>query len=165
MYFTIRDVWQHGQSMYGITSRYQQEKAKPSETSLLLACSSTTTTTPDSSTETETRQYSNPHLPSHSSLKVFRSLTTDQSKDSAGGNDPSEQRAHVEQLQHWISDIYHFLGKLNAARQAVKPWNGVQYEKYVTDNFYAFSRGSMLACFTNQSDNDVSYVVPNSGFS
>ena len=25
MYFTIRDVWQNGQSMYGITSRYQQE--------------------------------------------------------------------------------------------------------------------------------------------
>jgi len=82
----------------------------------------------------------------------------------AGGNDPFNREPLWNNFDTG-SDIYHFLGKLNAARQAVKPWNGVQYEKYVTDNFYAFSRGSMLACFTNQSDNDVSYVVPNSGFS
>lgn len=48
------------------------------------------------------------------------------------------------------SDMYGFLGKINAARKKMQIWNQPQVERYVDNQFYAYSRGKMLVAITNQ---------------
>lgn len=47
------------------------------------------------------------------------------------------------------SDFYQLIAKVNAQRKASKIWNSEQVERYVDDNFFAFSRGEFLVALTN----------------
>ena len=47
------------------------------------------------------------------------------------------------------SDMYKFVSVINKARQAAKGWDYDYVERYVTDNFFAFSFGDMLVLTTN----------------
>ena len=47
------------------------------------------------------------------------------------------------------SDMYQFIGKINAARKRFNIWDQQQVERYVDSQFYAYSRGKMLVCITN----------------
>jgi alpha-amylase len=82
----------------------------------------------------------------------------------SGGNDPHNREVLWNNMDT-TAEIYTFLAKVNAARQKVQPWNSEQAEKYVMDDFYAFSKGPMLVALTNQVNNSVNYVVPNAPFS
>ena len=42
------------------------------------------------------------------------------------------------------SELYGAIGKIHAQRKASQIWNSEQVERYVDDNFYAFSRGEFL---------------------
>ena len=41
------------------------------------------------------------------------------------------------------------IAKIHAQRKASEVWNSEQVERYVEDNFYAFSRGDFLVALTN----------------
>ena len=45
--------------------------------------------------------------------------------------------------------MYKLLAKTHALRKKVKIWNYAIVQRYADDNFYAFTRGNVLACFTN----------------
>ena len=47
------------------------------------------------------------------------------------------------------STLYQLLGKAHALRKKVQIWNYGIVQRYADDNFYAFIRGNVLACFTN----------------
>lgn len=67
----------------------------------------------------------------------------------AGGNDPQNREILWRNLDR-SSDMYAFLGKINAARKKFSIWDQPQVERYVDNQFYAFSRGKFLVCLTNQ---------------
>ena len=47
------------------------------------------------------------------------------------------------------SELYQMIGKIHAQRKASQIWNNEQVERYVEDNFYAYSRGEFLVALTN----------------
>ena len=66
----------------------------------------------------------------------------------AGGADPNN-REPLWDNYNTNSPLYQFLGKTNKLRKQVKIWNFAIIQRYADDNFYAFTRGNVLACFTN----------------
>lgn len=47
------------------------------------------------------------------------------------------------------SDMYKFVKTINGARQAAQGWTYEYVERYVLDDFFAFSFGDMLVLTTN----------------
>ena len=66
----------------------------------------------------------------------------------AGGADPNN-REPLWDNYNTKSTLYQLLGKAHALRKKVKIWNYAITQRYANDNFYAFTRGNVLACFTN----------------
>ena len=66
----------------------------------------------------------------------------------AGGADPNN-REPLWDNYNTKSTLYQLLGKANALRKKVQIWNYGITQRYANDNFYAFTRGNILACFTN----------------
>lgn len=66
----------------------------------------------------------------------------------AGGADPNN-REPLWDNYNTKSTLYQLLGKAHAVRKKVKIWNYAITQRYANDNFYAFTRGNVLACFTN----------------
>ena len=50
------------------------------------------------------------------------------------------------------SDMYKFVKNLVNLRKGVELWNNPQVQRYADDHFYAFTRGNVLALFTNTDD-------------
>jgi alpha-amylase len=76
----------------------------------------------------------------------------------SGGADPAN-RESLWPNYNTGAELYSFIGTLVRARQA----NGVaaqeQVQRYVSSDFYAFSRGAVLVCLTNSGGADVSVAV------
>lgn len=66
----------------------------------------------------------------------------------AGGNDPANRETLWNDM-NTESDLYKFVATINKARQAAKGWAFDYVERYVTDNFFAYSFGDMLVATTN----------------
>ena len=66
----------------------------------------------------------------------------------AGGADPNN-REPLWDNYNTNSELYKLLGKANALRKSVNIWNYGIVQRWADDNFYAFTRGNVLACFTN----------------
>ena len=66
----------------------------------------------------------------------------------AGGADPNN-REPLWDNYNTQSILYGLLGKTNALRKKMQIWNYKLIQRYADDNFYAFTRGNVLACFTN----------------
>jgi alpha-amylase len=47
------------------------------------------------------------------------------------------------------AEIYQYVAKINKARKTAQVWNHPYVERYVLDNFFAFSKGDMLVLTTN----------------
>ena len=69
----------------------------------------------------------------------------------AGGNDP-HNRESLWQDMNTQSDIYQMTAKVNQVRKEHNIGHQEHVEKYVTDNFYAYSRGDVLIAITNTHD-------------
>ena len=54
--------------------------------------------------------------------------------------------------------MYKFIKTAVGTRKGHKTWENDMVERYVSDNFYAFSRGDVLIATTN-TDNTISYPV------
>ena len=66
----------------------------------------------------------------------------------AGGADPNN-REPLWDNYNTGTEIYRILSKVNALRKKVSIWNQSIVQRYADDNFYAFTRGNVLACFSN----------------
>ena len=66
----------------------------------------------------------------------------------AGGADPNN-REPLWDNYNTKSVLYGLLKLTNDLRKKVKIWNFAITQRYADDNFYAFTRGNVLACFTN----------------
>lgn len=65
-----------------------------------------------------------------------------------GGNDPAN-RESLWDAMNTDSDMYKFVKTINGARQAAQGWAYDYVERYVLDDFFAFSFGDMLVLTTN----------------
>lgn len=68
-----------------------------------------------------------------------------------GGNDPY-CRESLWNAMDTNSEGYKFVATINKARKAAQIWSQKFTEKYVLDNLYAFSRGDLLVGLTNRND-------------
>ena len=78
----------------------------------------------------------------------------------AGGADPNN-REPLWDNYNTKSTLYQLLGKANALRKKVQIWNYAITQRYANDNFYAFTRGNVLACFTNVQSSQYSITYHN----
>lgn len=46
--------------------------------------------------------------------------------------------------------MYQFIAKINSARKRFQIWNSPQVERYVDNQFFAYSRGKLFVALTNQ---------------
>ena len=65
-----------------------------------------------------------------------------------GGKDPNNREALWDNY-NTQSILYQLIGKTNELRKRHQIWNSPVVQRYADNNFYAFSRGNILACFTN----------------
>ena len=65
-----------------------------------------------------------------------------------GGSDPNN-REPLWNNYNTKSTLYGLLKITNTLRKNVKIWNYKIVQRYADENFYAFTRGNVLACFTN----------------
>ena len=66
----------------------------------------------------------------------------------SGGADP-KNREPLWDNYNTGTDLYKILAKTNKLRKSQNIWNHDIVQRYADDNFYAFTRGNVLACFTN----------------
>ena len=66
----------------------------------------------------------------------------------AGGADPNN-REPLWDNYNTGTELYRLLGVTNQLRKSKSIWNQAIVQRYADDNFYAFTRGDILACFTN----------------
>ena len=66
----------------------------------------------------------------------------------AGGADPNN-REPLWDNYNTGTELYRLLGIANNLRTSKSIWNYDIIQRYSDDNFYAFTRGDVLACFTN----------------
>ena len=66
----------------------------------------------------------------------------------SGGADPNN-REPLWDNYNTNTDLYKILGKVHSLRKETKIWELNIIQRYADDNFYAFTRGNVLACFTN----------------
>ena len=68
-----------------------------------------------------------------------------------GGNDP-DNRESLWNAMDTGSEMYKFVATINAARKATQGWDHEYVERYVLDNFFAYSFGEMLVVTTNSAE-------------
>ena len=66
----------------------------------------------------------------------------------SGGADPNN-REPLWDNYNTGTELYRILGVTNSLRKSQSIWNHDIVQRYADDNFYAFTRGNVLACFTN----------------
>ena len=82
----------------------------------------------------------------------------------SGGEDPNN-REQLWDNYNTNSEMYIIIGKVNYLRKKVNIWNYNVVQRYCNDNFYAFTRGNVLACFSNNNGGnyEISYHEFNDG--
>lgn len=68
-----------------------------------------------------------------------------------GGNDPANREPLWTNMDT-TTDTYQMLAKANQARKDYKIWSEEHVERYITDDFYAFTRGQVLVALTKSYD-------------
>ena len=66
----------------------------------------------------------------------------------SGGNDPAN-RESLWNAMDTDSDLYKYVATVNKARKAAEGWAHDYVERYVLDDFFAYSFGDMLVVTTN----------------
>lgn len=71
------------------------------------------------------------------------------SEQAYGGGDDPKNREQLWTNMNPNHEIYHMMKASNQARKDHQVWKYPQVERYIDDNFYAFSRGEVLVALTN----------------
>ncbi|KNC48065.1 uncharacterized protein AMSG_04296 [Thecamonas trahens ATCC 50062] len=148
MFFTLRSVFQDGQSMNLIQSQVDAYKGFP-DASIL---------------GTFIDNHDNPRFLYQNTNKIPQYLNAltfvlfsqgvpivyyGTEQYFAGGNDPANREILWPTKFQTSTPMYAFLAQLNSLRKNTTAWSFPQVQRYSTDNFYAFSRGSTLVALTN----------------
>lgn len=78
----------------------------------------------------------------------------------SGGNDPFNREIMFSKFNQ-ESDLYNIIKKIMNLRKDKLIWTRAQIQRYADHDFYAFTRGDVLACFTNKNYNinrSISYI-------
>jgi len=158
MYYTIKSVFGGKQSMYGIKNRYEEEQQHFQDIDILGVFVDNHDNARFLKQFNEQTMFMNALIFSLTSRGIpFYYYGSEQAY--AGGNDP-ENRESLWQDMNKDFDLYKKTAAVNKARKATEAYKSPFEEKYVMDNFYAYSRGDMFVALTNSYDH-VSYTVPN----
>ena len=149
MYYTISDVFGSGKSMYNIRDRYNQESSHFKDIDALGVFVD----------NHDNPRFLHNHGGNNTGLKqaVAFALTSrgipftyyGTEQYYSGGADPNN-RESLWQDMNTSSDMYQMIAKIHAQRKASEIWNSDYVERYVADDFFAFSRGEFLVALTNQ---------------
>lgn len=150
MYYTIKDVFGSGQSMYNIRGRYNDEESHFKDIDALGLFVDNHDNARFMNQFNDASKLKSALIFSLTGRGIpFYYYGSEQAY--AGGNDP-QNRESLWQDMDTSSDIYQATAKVNQARKDAQIWSHPLEEKYVLDNFYAFARGAFLVCLTNQYD-------------
>lgn len=151
MFFTIKDVFGSGQSMYQIRSRYEQ-------------LDSSAFTNVDILGSFMDNHDNARFLSQWDNMGSFKNAVTfaltargipffyyGDEQAFKGGNDP-DNRESLWNVMDTDSDMYKFVATVNKARKSAEAWSHEYVERYVLDNFFAFSFGDMLVVTTNSAE-------------
>jgi alpha-amylase len=156
MYYTMRNVWMNGGSMYDIRTTIASENEKFQDASVL-------------GTFTDNHDNSR-FLHDHGDVIDYKGAVAfslfapgipivyyGTEQEYAGGDDP-QNRETLWTKMDTSSDMYNFIKKLVTTRKEHKAYAEPLVERYVDDHFYAFTRGDVLIALTNTHDR-VEYSV------
>lgn len=151
MFFTARDVFGSGSSMYQLRSQYETEDKAFNNVDVLGSF----VDNHDNARFLDSYPYNDTGF---KSALVF-SLTArgipffyyGDEQGFYGGNDPAN-RESLWNAMDTSAEIYQMVAKVNKARQSVQAWNYDYVERYVADNFFSYSYGDMLVMTTNSQD-------------
>ena len=152
LYFTLRNVFQNGQSMSQLHDTLQTYKSAFADTSIL---------------GTFADNHDNPRfLSGQQDRKMYEALITfvlmaegipivyyGTEQWLSGTNDPNNREALWNTGYSTDTDMYTLIKLVNTHRSKVGAWKETQVQRYVDDEFYAFTRGNSLVCLTNQGSN------------
>jgi alpha-amylase len=147
IFFTSRDVWMNEGSMYQLRSVINDENNKFQDATILG-------TFMDNHDNARFLHY-------HDDLKNFQNALvfglymqgipivyygTEQGFN--GGDDPANREPLWTKMDS-SSEMYKFVSTIVKTRKDNHLWDYPHIERYVTDNFYAFSRGDVMVATTN----------------
>ena len=151
-FFTIRNVWQGGQSMYNIRSTLDAMKPKFKDLDALGIFVDNHDNARFLNGNHNTNRFKNALAFSLTFTGIPFVYYGDE-QGYAGGNDPYCRETLWNDMNE-NSDLYKFIKTTVTARKAHKIWNQPHVERYVDDNFYAFTRGDVFIATTN-TDNTI----------
>eukprot|EP01016_Furgasonia_blochmanni_P037115 TRINITY_DN432_c0_g2_i7.p1 TRINITY_DN432_c0_g2~~TRINITY_DN432_c0_g2_i7.p1 ORF type:complete len:479 (-),score=130.19 TRINITY_DN432_c0_g2_i7:214-1650(-) len=148
LYFVLKNVWGYGQSMHGIRSHYDAMQAYTDQSVLGNFL--------DNHDQNRFLSFFPQSKPKFLSAIAF-SLTSigipmmyyGTEFMYAGGGEPANREVLWTVLTTVKTDVQDFVRTLLKARQKTQFWKDPQVEKWVDDNFYAFTRGKVLVTLTN----------------
>ena len=149
MYFTLQDVFKWGHTMYDIRRKYNDIHSHFSDSSVLA---------------TFADNHDNPRflniVPDINKFKNYLVFVLfaegipivyyGSEQGFNGGNDPY-CREPLWTSMNPSSELYKFIALSNSYRKQYQVWNSAHVERYVDNNFYAFTRGNVLICITSSS--------------
>uniref|UniRef100_A0A7S3N697 alpha-amylase n=1 Tax=Euplotes harpa TaxID=151035 RepID=A0A7S3N697_9SPIT len=162
--FTMIDVWKSGRSFYDLRQRLNDNKNYFKDVNALGVFVD--------NHDNARFLYQNTNQNGFKSALLFALFTEGipityygSEQGYGGGNDPNNR----EQL--WTNmdsshPIYQMIKTANGIRKSHEVWKYPQVERYVDNNFYAFSRGNVLIALTNTDGNiqrTVTYLPFNEG--
>ena len=159
MYWIMKNVWMGAGSMYQLRTTIETENHKFKDATIL-------------GTFTDNHDNSR-FLNDHKDLTHYKSALTftlymqgipivyyGAEQAFNGGNDPNNREVLWTSM-NTSSEMYKFMTTIVQTRKKFEAWKYPHIERYVNDNFYAFSRGDLLIATTNtnsQKDISVTYL-------
>jgi alpha-amylase len=156
LYFSIRNTFMSGQSLYQIRNLYNQSRSTYRDIHLQGNFADNHDNARFLSQNGNIRRFQNA-LAMSLTFPGIPIVYYGGEQGYAGGNDPYNREILWTSL-NTSSEMYKFVKTVVQYRKEMQIWNYDFVERYAADNFYAFSRGKALFAFSN-SDNTQSYTV------
>lgn len=156
LYYTIKNTFQSGQSLYQVRNLYNQSKTTYRDISVLGNFVDNHDNARFLSQNGNIKRFQNA-LVMTLAFPGIPIVYYGGEQGYAGGNDPYNREILWTNL-NTSSSMYNFVKTAVHFRKDMQVWNYDFVERYAADNFYAFSRGKALFAFSN-TDNTVNYTV------
>lgn len=147
MFYTIQSVWGNGDSMYSIRTTYDDEEAQFNDVDALGLFVDNHDNPRFLSMYDKQWAFKNAILFSLTAKGIPYFYYGGEQLFS-GGNDP-ENRESLWNAMDTSSEMYEYVSTINQARKAAESYNYPYVERWVTDEYFSYSRGDMLVMTTN----------------
>jgi alpha-amylase len=157
MYFTIKDVFGSGQSMFNIRNRFNEEANYFTDIDALGLFVDNHDNARFLNSFGSKRTQFKAALTFALTARGIPFFYYGSEQYFAGGNDPNN-RESLWQAMNTGSDLYQMVKTINQARQKHRIWEHPQEERYVLDNIFCFNRGDFFVALTNT--NNQQHIQP-----